>query len=489
MLDISYLRLHCPSGARCRWSLQIRPTTCQANNQDTVLALRQPMPIPDDKYILIARCHNSTLAGHGGVQRTINKLDTLGHQWRHRREHVKQFIRECPCCQKMSYIKVPIETHKFIVNTYGVWDQIAIDTIGPLPEDEWGNKYIIALIDSFSRFLLLYPAPDASAKSAARAILQAFGTFGCPIELLSDNGSQYVNDTISELLYIMNVDNKLTLAYSHEENAIVERSNKETGRHLRNIIYDGHVITRWSQNIPLVQRIFNSEANDSIGTSPAQMIFGNVLKLDRGLFLPHSELTERHISDYTARLLYDQAAIIQAAIASQLIKNTPHLSPSTNSSTSEFINVLVPITQFNIGSYVLVDYHNKPPSKLHPILKGPMQVINSIGSKYTLKNLVTDKNEDYHITKLHPFYFDPTKYDPTLIANKDQQMVVVENILDMRGDPHGSKKQLYFLVKWKDVDSRENTWELYSNLRDNEILHQFLTLNKLKKLIPKKFKN
>ena len=56
---------------------------------------------------------------------------------------------------------------------------------------------------------------------------------------------------------------------------------------------------------------------------------------------------------------------------------------SNTISTNEFINVLQPIKQFDIGSYVLVDYHDKPPSKLHPILKGPMQVINNQGSKYT----------------------------------------------------------------------------------------------------------
>ena len=65
------------------------PQYVKHENQDTALALREPMPIPDDKYIFIARCHKSTLAGHGGVQCTINKLDTLGHQWCHRREHVK----------------------------------------------------------------------------------------------------------------------------------------------------------------------------------------------------------------------------------------------------------------------------------------------------------------------------------------------------------------------------------------------------------------
>ena len=50
--------------------------------------------------------------------------------------------------------------------------------IGPLPEDEKGNKYLIAIIDIFSRFLELYPAVDATALSAADAILQHTGQYG-----------------------------------------------------------------------------------------------------------------------------------------------------------------------------------------------------------------------------------------------------------------------------------------------------------------------
>ena len=46
------------------------------------------------------------------------------------------------------------------------------------------------------------------------------------------------------------------------------------------------------------------------------------------------------------------------------------------------------------------------------------------------------------------------------------------------------RNNFIFLIKWKDCDERENTWELYSNLRDNEILHKFLITNKLKRLFP-----
>ena len=64
-------------------------------------------------------------------------------------------------------------------------------------------------------------------------------------------------------------------------------------------------------------------------------------------------------------------------------------------------------------------------------------------------------------------------------------MVVVDQILDMQGDPKGSRKDLYFKVRWKDCTEREDSWEPYSNLRHNIVLHAYLVANRLKHLIPR----
>ena len=97
----------------------------------------------------------------------------------------------------MSFIKLAVHTPPFTAGVYGPWERVNIDTIGPLPEDELGNKYIIAIIDCFSRFLELYPAKNATAAAASEALFQSFGMFGTPQEIWSDNGSQYVNELIT----------------------------------------------------------------------------------------------------------------------------------------------------------------------------------------------------------------------------------------------------------------------------------------------------
>jgi hypothetical protein len=57
----------------------------------------------------------------------------------------------------------------------------------------------------------------------------------------SDRGTQFVNDIISQLLGLLQIEHELSLAYSKEQNAIVERANKEVMRHLTAIIFDKRV--------------------------------------------------------------------------------------------------------------------------------------------------------------------------------------------------------------------------------------------------------
>ena len=139
-------------------------------------ASNQP-PLDPEFSTAIRTVHNSC-AGHAGIDRTCKRLVDQGVQWKGMRQAVRQFIKECPSCQLMSFIKIAVHTHPFTAGVYGPWERVNIDTIGPLPEDELGYKYIIAIIDCFSRFLELHPAKDATAAAAAEALYQTFGRFG-----------------------------------------------------------------------------------------------------------------------------------------------------------------------------------------------------------------------------------------------------------------------------------------------------------------------
>jgi hypothetical protein len=71
-------------------------------------------------------------------------------------------------------------------------------------------------------------------------------------------------------------EHKLTIAYSKEENAIVERANQEVIRHLRALLFDKRVYNKWSfEELSLVQRIMNTVEKTATGVTPAELILNN----------------------------------------------------------------------------------------------------------------------------------------------------------------------------------------------------------------------
>ena len=148
-------------------------------------------------------------------------------------------------------------------------------------------------------------------------------------------------------------------------------------------------------------------------------------------------------------------------------------------------------TEFPVTSYVLVEHrHNSlrkgPKSKLLPYRKGPMRVVNAIGSKYTLQDLVTKRNKDYHVKRLVQFNYDPETQDPLTFALKDEtEMYAIDKISHLRGDPKGPKRKLQFKVHWKNEST--TTMEPWRIVRNTVALHNFLKNHKreeVRQLLP-----
>jgi hypothetical protein len=70
------------------------------------------------------------------------------------------------------------------------------------------------------------------------------------------------------------IQHSLTTAYSKEENAIVERANKEVNRYIRNIMFDTDIHDAWPDYIKLLQKMFNTTIKQSTGTTPNNIILG-----------------------------------------------------------------------------------------------------------------------------------------------------------------------------------------------------------------------
>ena len=98
-----------------------------------------------------------------------------------------------------------------------------------------------------------------------------------------------------------------------------------------------------------MQRIINSTKHESTNTSPAQLLFGNAIDLDRGMLIapPPNDGEEIKLSKWAADMLSTQQKLMQNAQTTQLIKDQRHM-----------LKARPAVDIFEKDSYVLIEYHD-----------------------------------------------------------------------------------------------------------------------------------
>jgi hypothetical protein len=206
--------------------------------------------------------------------------------------------------------------------------------------------------------------------------------------------------------------------------------------------------------------------------SPAEIIFGSSISLNRGILAP---LLEKEVEtlrktctykEYVSNMWTSQQTLIAKARANLQEKDAKHILKKNRKNDNE-------VTIFPIDSYVLAENPNywlvrKEPNKLKPILKGPFRVvaISDDNAKYTVLNLTTMRLRVYHVTALRAFHARPEDTDLTKYAVRDDNFFIVKSVLGFRPtkfDKGDSRKILEFKIEW-DIDN-STTWEPWSKVR------------------------
>ena len=170
-----------------------------------------------------------------------------------------------------------------------------------------------------------------------------------------------------------------------------ERANKEVLRHLRALLFDQRTLTKWSDNIPIVQRIMNTTVHESIGVSPNQLLFGDSLDVTPEVYLPISALNtnERQLSTWAEQRLLAQKEIIERARGNQLELDKKHMQERNQELQSTAITVFAP------GTWVKVAYPRsamgqRASNKMVMRWRGPYKVYRRLRGKYQVEDTSTN---------------------------------------------------------------------------------------------------
>lgn len=418
---------------------------------------------------------------------------------------------------------VDVSTLRFTNATLEPFVRISMDTVGPLPADTEGYKFVLVIIDCFTRVIELYKCRTTEAAEAAFHLIDFISRYGTPEEVLSDRGTQFVNATIDSALQTLGVQHLLSLARSKEENAIVERSIKEVLRHLIPMVYDSKIVEYWSRYLPLVRRIYMAHPHESTGVAPAQLLYGLSVNLDRGLFPDgddvanvegekraeeqdtpakpapkrrrksnkqdaHTGTTEEEVKQW----LDAQRVLLQRAKEWQTRLDTENVRKRTAENAEA-------LTEFAPGEYILVAQPNsdfggrRPASKLAMRKRGPFRVVEQIGNTVRIQDLSHDHVEEVHVTQLVPFRYDEGRTDPFEVSLTDNYEFQVETIVGHAQEEHDGQSvrnpKLTLEIRWKELPPERTTWEPVGNMVHLPLVRDYLVEHDLKQYLPRSMKD
>ena len=424
-------------------------------------ALSRILSIRVSEDDLLRGVHNDVM-GHHGVIRCERMLRARGEVWPSMRADLSRFIKGCAVCQKtrLGQGDMAAALHSTVVNQ--PFQALSIDFIGPLPEDEVGNKYILCMIDDLTRFVELKACREATAESSVDGLLAVFSRYGLFKEVRSDQGSHFTAHLVEQFLKLLSVDHRFAPAHTPKAMGRVERENGEAMRHLKALVFDSGLRSSWSKRLPLVQRILNSMPHAATGVTPTSLLFGGAVDSNRDLaFAVPAGADIQDFHGYLQDLVADRQKLVELAVANQDQVVADYLAKSPENPTT-----------FPVGSLVLVSYPERPPTKLHPRWQGPFEVDRVDGNRYSCKELRTGSVKVFDVTRLKQYVVDPSR-DNLAVSAVDAEEYVVDKIVAHRGPPK-RKSRMTFKVRWQGYSEVDDTWEPYSVVKDLAALDEYI---------------
>uniref|UniRef100_A0A8C5MC00 Gypsy retrotransposon integrase-like protein 1 n=1 Tax=Leptobrachium leishanense TaxID=445787 RepID=A0A8C5MC00_9ANUR len=441
---------------------ELTPSTLPGLSPDGFLRHHNKIFVPQEvRPEVLSICHDSTMAGHGGMKRTT-ALVSRYFTWPSMGKSINQYVRACPICNISKSLPTrPAGLLQPLPIPSQPWSHLSVDFIVELPPSK-NHTVIMVVVDRFTKmahFLPVCKLPTAK-QTADLFYREIFRLHGVPASIVSDRGSQFTSKFWAAFCQVLRIKVKLSTAYHPQTNGQTERVNQTLEQYIR--CFTCHLQDDWLSLLPAAEFAYNSSHHSSLRQSPFFSSYGYhpslLPDLPRTCQVPdvnvHIQNLQRNFRLLRQHLLQAQRNHKRSADANRR-----------------------PVDGYTIGQKVWLSTKNIrlscPSKKLGPKFIGPyivQRILSPVTVRLKLPRTVR-LHPVFHVSLLKPWTppLGPsvTPPPPTLVDGESEYEI--ESILDSRY----RGRRLEYLLHWKGYGPEERSWELASDVHAPRLLRSF----------------
>lgn len=270
--------------------------------------------VPDSLQVEVMQaCHDPPQSGHLGEAKTLQRLQQNYH-WYGMGGDLRQYIQRCLPCKAR---KLSSPTQRAKLQTYQAgapMDRLHLDVLGPFPISSSGNKYILVIMDQFTRWVEAFPITDQGAETTAKTLVNDFiSRFGAPLELHTDQGRNFERVLFKNICQLFQISQTRTTPYHPASNGQVERFNRTLLQMIR--CYVDQNQRDWDKHLPLLTAAYRSAQHSSTGFTPNMLMLGREVNQPQDIWLGVAERKHdgKEPHEYVHQLGKNQAEVHELA--------------------------------------------------------------------------------------------------------------------------------------------------------------------------------
>ena len=223
---------------------------------------------------IIQKCHDTPMAGHPGITKTIDAVQRQGQEWPMLSQDVRDYVLSCLQCQmnKPHRYRKKAPLHP-VDPRQTPFTNISVDLVGPLPKSH-DQDMVLVIVDKTTKRVSFIPTNRMlNAEGYTHLLVDNWiRFFGIPSTITSDRSPQFVADFIKGFYVIRGIKGTQSTAYYPQTDGQSKRAIQELEIYLRYFVNDEQ--DNWVDWISLAEYAYNDKPNASTGITPHYATLG-----------------------------------------------------------------------------------------------------------------------------------------------------------------------------------------------------------------------